>query len=134
MAGDQQQQQDKSGSNAKVLVSRRPSNAPALIKDEQQSLQKALQEAGLPKDGSAADLSASAVQGVVSIIKKGLDKEEQDLVKLEGAMLLAEQLFHTAGGNLAAAAGGSQADPQSVDVWQVHSPSQLRYWCCVHSS
>jgi hypothetical protein len=34
-------------------------------------------------------------------------------------MLLAEQLFHACGGNMAAAVGVVGSDPQAVDMWQV---------------
>lgn len=107
--------------------------APALIKEEQQSLRAALQAAGLEADDAAgsavAKLSPQAQQELLSTISRGLNKDEKDLGKLEGAMLLAEQLFHASGGNMGAVTGGkgtaaSAADPQAIHVWQVCMPEQ----------
>jgi hypothetical protein len=124
------QQQQAEG---KVIVGRKPSGPPALIKEEQQSLQAALKAAGLPADANAADLPKDAVRYVLSTIRKGLDKKEEDLPKLEGAMLLAEQLFHATRGNMMAAAGVQEAAPQAVDVWQVNACSALFVQTlCVH--
>jgi len=113
-----QSQQQPSSRLEKVIVNK-SQGPPQLVKEEQQSLKAALKAAGLSEDSSAAELSQDAVQGVLSTICKGVDKQEQDLAKLEGAMLLAEQLFHASGGSRMAAAGASKADPQAVDVWQV---------------
>jgi hypothetical protein len=116
------QQQQVGG---KVIVGRKPSGPPVLIKEEQQSLQAALKAAGLPADAIAADIPKDAVRAVLSTIRKGLDKKEEDLPKLEGAMLLAEQLFHATRGNMMAAAGVQETEPQAVDVWQVKACSAL---------
>jgi hypothetical protein len=89
------------------------------VKEEQQSLQAALKSAGLQENANPANLPTTAVKDVLGTIRKGLDKQEQDLAKLEGAMLLAEQLFHASGGKQFAAAGAGKASPQAVDVWQV---------------
>lgn len=115
--GKQSQQHPSSGLE-KVIVNKRQS-PPQLVKEEQQSLKAALKAAGLSEDSNAAELSKEAVQGVLTTLRKGVDKQEQDLVKLEGAILLAEQLFHASGGSRMAAAGALKADPQAVDVWQV---------------
>lgn len=119
--GNKSQQQQASATPNKVIVGRKPSSPPELIKEEQQSLQAALKAAGLADNVKVTDLSPSALQDVLSTIKKGLDKGEEDLPKLEGAMLLVEQLFHAYGGRKLAVAGVADANPQSVDVWQVRA-------------
>lgn len=113
-----------------MIVGRKPSRPPVLIKEEQQSLQAALQAAGLPADANAAGLPKDAVRDVLSTIRKGLDKKEEDLPKLEGAMLLAEQLFHATRGQQIAAADVQEAEPQAVDVWQVNACSHVLFRRC----
>jgi hypothetical protein len=117
---------NKQQQQVKVTTRARSSPPPELIKEEQSSLATARKAAGLSDDASpATDLSAPAVRQVLDTIKKGLDKQEEDLPKLEGAMLLAEQLFHASGGSGSrfAAAGAAEASPQSVDMWQVRTCS-----------
>lgn len=125
----------KNNNTNKVIVNTRQQQAPPppqLIKEEQQSLQAARKSAGLSDAANVADISPSGLAAVLAIIKAGVNKKEQDLQKLEGAMLLAEQLFHA---KVNAAGGRSQ--PQAVDVWQVRLQGLaggvvrvLMSWCC----
>lgn len=117
-----------------VVTTRGRSTPPQLVKEEQASLDTALKAAGLADGANSADLPAPAVHQMLDTIRKGLDKQEKDLPKLEGAMLLAEQLFHASGGSGSrfAAAGAAEASPQSVDMWQVRCTCMVVV--CLHWS
>ena len=134
--GSSKPQHQSASVDKTVRVQKKPtatnSSPPALIKEEQESLAAALRDAGLPPNASAAELSKDAVQSVLSTIRRGLDRQEQDLAKLEGAMLLAEQLFHAAPGKtgrMGAAGVTGAAPPQAVDMWQVSWLAGLSLSC-----
>lgn len=117
-----QQQPAAVSKTVRVQTPASNSNPPELVREERESLAAALKAAGLPPNASATELSPDAIKAVLSTIRRGLDKKEEDLPKLEGAMLLAEQLFHASPGGkglMAAAAGVTGAAPQAVDMWQV---------------
>jgi hypothetical protein len=92
----------------------KPLAAPQLAKDEARSLAAFCAAHGVsPAALASGAVPAALHDSIAATIARGLQKQEADLHKLEGALLAAERLFYATGGTITDA-----GPPQAVDVWQ----------------
>jgi len=122
--------------NARFLVK---AQKDTLAPKEQQSLQSVLSTVGLSSSPwDPQQMPDRVTEHILNTIKKGVEKEVDDLVQLEGAILLAEQLYRAQSTKTpekslgSGSALSSTAFPQEVDVWQVSGTEPNVCIACCH--